>query len=47
MLHAWEKYGLEAAQSEFWEKYDRKHRAPWNHAPDFEKVVKGKIEYLG
>lgn len=47
MLHAWEKYGLVAAQ-EAWEiKNAHKHRAPWRNPPRFEQVVKGKIEYLG
>ena len=47
MLHAWEEYGLEAAQSDFETKYDHKHRAPWRGPPAFGQVVKGKIEYLG
>lgn len=47
MLHAWEKYGLEAAQREWEEEYDAKHRATWMPVPKFEQVLKGKIEYLG
>lgn len=47
MLHAWETFGLSAAQLEFESKYDHKHRAAWRSAPSFKKVVKGKIEYLG
>lgn len=47
MLHAWEKFGLEAAQVHFEEKYDKKHRSPWNGKPPFGSVLKGKIEYLG
>lgn len=47
MLHAWEKYGLDAAQ-EVWEmKNSHKHRATWKGFPGFDQVVKGKIEYLG
>lgn len=47
MLHAWEKYGLDAAQ-EVWEmKNAHKHRAPWSQPARFDQVVKGKIEYLG
>ena len=47
MLHAWEIYGLEAAQ-EVWEmKNAHKHRAPWSQSIQFDQVVKGKIEYLG
>lgn len=47
MLHAWEKYGLKAAQTHFEKNYDKKHRAPWKGHPSFQKVLKGKIEYLG
>lgn len=47
MLHAWRIYGLPNAQREWEEKYNRKQRAPWVPVPDFEMVVKGKIEYLG
>lgn len=47
MLHAWEKFGLEAAQAEFRNVYDRKHRSPWKQAPSFKRVIKGKIEFLG
>lgn len=47
MLHAWEKYGIDAAQADFEAKHDFKHRAPWRDRPSFEDVVKGKIEYLG
>ena len=47
MLHAWGKFGLKAAQEEWESKYNVKHRAPWVPAPEFERVLKGKIEYLG
>jgi RNA-directed DNA polymerase len=47
MLHAWEEYGLDAAQEEFRTKYDRKHRSPDRKPPSFARVVKGKIDYLG
>ena len=47
MLHAWEKYGLDAAQDTWETKNAHKHRAPWKGFPRFEQVVKGKIEYLG
>jgi len=47
MLHAWEKYGLENAEKEFLNRYDKKHRSPWKQTPSFKHVVKGKIEYLG
>ena len=46
MLHAWEKFGIEAAQEEFHKQYDKKHRSEWKKNPSFKRVVKGKIEYL-
>ena len=46
-LHAWEKHGLALAQEEWENKYNKKHRANWLPIPKFEKVLKGKIEYLG
>ena len=47
MLHAWEVYGLSAAQEHFENVYDRKYRAEWRRPPRFEQVVRGKIEYFG
>lgn len=49
MLHAWEKFGLEAAQEEFSKRYDydKKNRSKWKGTPSFKQVVKGKIEFLG
>lgn len=46
MLHAWEQYGYEAAQNEFVNKYDTKHRP--NSASDriFEKTIRGKLAFL-
>ena len=46
ILHAWEKYGLEKTQIEFWAKYDQKHRLP-KHKTSFETIVKNKIEFVG
>jgi RNA-directed DNA polymerase len=45
MLHAWKKYGLAKAQSEFIAKYDSRHRK--SSPPSFARVVKGKIEFIG
>lgn len=47
MLHAWKKYGLEAAQKEFSEKYDNKRRKESGYQRPFRFVVRGKIEFLG
>jgi len=47
MLHAWERYGIEAAEREFLEKYDKKHRLPSKEKPLFESVVRGKIAFVG
>jgi len=47
MLHAWRKFGLESAQSEFYTKYDKRHRAPHSDPPSFARVVRGRLMYLG
>lgn len=47
MLHAWEKYGLKAAEDEFFQKYDRKSKLSIFRKVSFAHVVKGKIEFLG
>jgi RNA-directed DNA polymerase len=47
MLHAWRKFGVEAAEEEFFKTYDQKHRGPSKSRPLFKQVVKGKIEFLG
>ena len=48
MLHAWEKFGHEAAEKEYYEKYpSKKHRNPSKSRPPFRQVVKGKIQFLG
>jgi S1-C subfamily serine protease len=46
MLHAWERYGLEQATQEFIAKYDTKDRGGFARTIRFEKVVKGKIDYM-
>lgn len=47
MLHAWEKYGLQAAEDEHFNLPDKKHRNPKAKKPAFRYVVLGKIAYLG
>ena len=48
MLHAWDKFGLEAAETEFLNRYyDNRLRNPSRQPPSFKRVVKGKIDYLG
>ncbi len=47
MLHAWKRFGLDAAQAEWEARYNKKYRAPWLPVPKFDRVLKGKIEYLG
>jgi RNA-directed DNA polymerase len=44
MLHAWGKFGLAMAESEFQTKYDKKHR---KKIPSFPRVLKAKIEFIG
>jgi hypothetical protein len=45
MLNAWKKYKRDAAEAEFWAKYDVKQRQ--KQKPQSERVVRGKIEYIG
>ena len=47
MLHAWRKFGLDAAQEEFISRWDSKPRSPDKEPTSFGLVVKGKIEFLG
>lgn len=47
MLHAWEKHGLTNAESTYLTKFRRKYRSPFKPLPQFEHVVRGKIEFLG
>ncbi len=46
MLHAWEKFGYAAAEREFHEKYDKKHRPHFKVTPKFRNVIAGKLAYL-
>ena len=45
MLHAWEKYGEEAAQAQHRSDYDKKQRKG-GHA-HFRDILRGKIEFIG
>jgi RNA-directed DNA polymerase len=47
MLHAWEKFGLTAAEADFHNHHDKKHRNPKAPPVSFKRVVKGKIDFLG
>lgn len=47
MLHAWAKFGLEAAEKEYREKYASKSRLTAKGEVNFKQVLKGKIEFLG
>lgn len=46
MLHAWEKYGEDAANAEFHAKYDRKQRGS-DKPPAFRNVLRGKLDFIG
>lgn len=43
MLHAWSKYGLKAAEEEYYSKYVPKGRST---RPPFDTIVKGKLEFM-
>lgn len=47
MLHAWAKYGLEAAAREHREKHRSEGRFPGKDEPTFQQVLRGKIEFIG
>jgi RNA-directed DNA polymerase len=47
MLYAWEKHTLQAAEAVHNEMYSSKHRNPKSSLPSFNKIVKGKIEFVG
>ena len=55
MLHAWEKYGLQNAEKEYINNYDKKHRSPfikkyWSsnlkNKSIFREVIIGKLNYI-
>lgn len=47
ILHAWSKYGLESTAQRYFEKYSKhKYADPKANRPPFQKVVKGKIEFI-
>jgi len=46
MLHSWEKFGYDNAETELYCKYD-KNRLPLKRLPFFKDVLRGKIEFLG
>jgi hypothetical protein len=47
MLHAWKKFGIQAADAEFAAKYDKRSRSPFAPAPAFRNVLLGKLLFLG
>lgn len=49
MLHAWQKYGLEKAEQEHFEKYRRQDRSPYKGISglSFKRILLGKIEFIG
>jgi RNA-directed DNA polymerase len=47
MIHAWRTFGAQAAQTEYLAKFSRRHRAPFRGQPSFQRVVHGKLMFLG
>ncbi|MEG3439186.1 reverse transcriptase domain-containing protein [Pannus brasiliensis CCIBt3594] len=47
MLHAWAKFGLDAAEKEFQEKYEKKSRFSLKGKSNFLQILRGKIEFIG
>lgn len=46
MLHAWQKFGITAAQDEYYGKYKNDNRLLNNHK-DYRNVIKGRIDFIG
>jgi hypothetical protein len=46
MIHAWEKFGLQAAESEHLTKYFRRQRSPLRKPPKFDSILRGKLLYF-
>lgn len=46
MIHAWEKYGLEAAENEFFKRTGLKYKAPFKPRGTFRQIVRGRLEFL-
>ncbi|OKH30196.1 RNA-directed DNA polymerase [Nostoc calcicola FACHB-389] len=47
MLHAWAKFGLEAVEKDYQDKYESKSRLSTKGEPNFRQVLRGKIEFIG
>ncbi|MDA0244706.1 MAG: reverse transcriptase domain-containing protein [Chloroflexi bacterium] len=48
MLHAWEKFGYQSAENEYRSLYSYRNKdKPYKSLPMFQKIVKGKIEFIG
>lgn len=47
MLFAWKKFGIDNAACDFFKKYDYQERSPEQPRQLFQKVVKGKIDFIG
>ena len=46
MLHAWERFGEEAADVEFRARHDRKQRRQEGSQPRFRDVLRGRLEFI-
>jgi len=48
ILHAWAKFGLNSTAQRYFEKYaSHKYSDPKRYRPPFQKVILGKIEFIG
>jgi len=46
MIHAWEKYGLEAAQAMYTRRFDIKYKTTGLKPSSFPQVVRGQLEFI-
>lgn len=48
ILHAWEKFGIESTSQRYYEQYaHHKYANPEKYRPPFQKIILGKIEFIG
>ena len=48
MLHAWQKYGLDSTAQRYYEQYaGHKYSDPQKYRPPFQRIVLGKLEFIG
>jgi RNA-directed DNA polymerase len=47
ILHVWKQHGPEAASVWYLTNHDKRNRPPGKKAPEFQAIVRGRLQYLG